>query len=125
MSRAHALTRLCLAATVMAGCKMPSGPSTQAPSLSRYPGNLAKARPLTHAERTKFTETSRYADVMQFIDSLKALGAKMYVGSIGKTSEGRDIPFVVASRPVVTSPNEAKLLRRPIAGLPLRYQVPT
>ena len=114
MSRAHALTRLCLAAAVMAGCKMPSGPSTQAPSLSRYPGNLAKARPLTHAERTKFTETSRYADVMQFIDSLKALGAKMYVGSIGKTSEGRDIPFVVASRPVVTSPNEAKLLRRPI-----------
>ena len=93
---------------------MPSGPSTEAPSLSRYPGNLAKARPLTHAERTKFTETSRYADVLQFIDSLKVLGAKMYVGSIGKTTEGRDIPFVVASRPLVTTPDEAKRLRRPI-----------
>ena len=114
MSRAHALIPLCLVAAMTIGCSMPSGPSTEAPSLSRYPGNLAKARPLTHAERTKFTETSRYADVMQFIDSLKALGAKMYVGSIGKTSEGRDIPFVVASRPLVTTPNEAKLLRRPI-----------
>ena len=93
---------------------MPAGPSIEAPSRSRYPGNLAKARPLTHAERTKFTETSRYADVLEFIDSLKALGAKMYVGSIGKTTEGRDIPFVVASRPLVTTPDEAKRLRRPI-----------
>lgn len=114
MSRAYALARLCLTAAVMAGCARPSGPSTEAPSRSRYPGNLAKARPLTHAERTKFTETSRYADVLQFIDSLKLLGAKMYVGSIGKTTEGRDIPFIVASRPLVTTPDEAKRLRRPI-----------
>ena len=38
----------------------------------------------------------------------------MYVGSIGKTTEGRDIPFVVASRPRVTTPDEAKRLHRPI-----------
>ena len=104
MSRTRTLARLCFTAAVLAGCSVPSGPSTQAPSRSRYPGNLAKARPLTHAERTKFTETSRYADVMQFIDSLKVLGAKMYVGSIGKTTEGRDRPFVVVSRPLVTTP---------------------
>jgi zinc carboxypeptidase len=73
-----------------------------------------RARPLTHAERTHFTETSRYADVMVFIDSLRALSGDVYVGSIGKTTEGRDIPFVVASRPRVTTPEEAKLLRRPI-----------
>src|SRR5205085_3149566 len=40
--------------------------------------------------------------------------AKMYVGSIGKTSEGRDIPFIVASRPVVQTAEEAKRLHRPI-----------
>lgn len=113
-SRARALARVCFIAAVMAGCSHPSGPSTEAPTRSRYPGNLAKARPLTHAERTKFTETSTYADVMQFLDSLKALDAKMYVGSIGKTTQGRDIPFVVASRPLVTTPQEAKRLRRPI-----------
>ena len=114
MSRARTLTRLWLVAAVVAGCSIPSIPSTGVPSRSRYPGNLAKARPLTHAERTKFTETSRYADVLAFIDSLKVLGAKMYVGSIGKTSEGRDIPFVIASRPLVTTPEEAKRLHRPI-----------
>ena len=114
MSRARALTRLCLAAVTIVGCTHSSGPATEAPTRSRYPGNLAKARPLTHAERTKFTETSRYADVLQFIDSLKVLGAKMHVGSIGKTTEGRDIPFVVVSNPLVTTPEEAKRLHRPI-----------
>jgi hypothetical protein len=84
------------------------------PTRSRYPGDLARARPLTRAEHTNFTETSHYADVVQFIDSLRLLDAKMYTGSIGKTSEGRDIPFVVASRPLVTTPIEAKRLRRPI-----------
>lgn len=91
-----------------------SAPPTGAPPRSRYPGNLARARPLTRAERTKFTETSRYADVVQFIDSLRALSGDVFVGSIGKTTEGRDIPFVVASRPRVTTPAEAKRLRRPI-----------
>ena len=114
MSRARTLTRLWLVAAVVAGCSIPATPSTGVPSRSRYPGNLAKARPLTHAERTKFTETSRYADVLAFIDSLKVLGAKMYVGSIGKTYEGRDIPFIVASRPLVTTPEEAKRSRKPI-----------
>jgi murein tripeptide amidase MpaA len=70
--------------------------------------------PLTHAERTHFRETSRYADVMLFIDSLRMLSNQIYVGSIGKTAEGRDIPFVVASRPRVSTPDEAKRLRRPI-----------
>ena len=79
-----------------------------------YPGNLGRARPLTRAERTNFTETSRYGDVVQFIDSLRLLGGKIHVGSIGKTTEGRDIPFVVASRPLVTTAVEAKQLGRPI-----------
>jgi hypothetical protein len=51
---------------------------------------------------------------MQFIDSLRVLGAKIHVGSIGKTTDGRDIPFIVASRPLVSTPQEAKRLRRPI-----------
>jgi hypothetical protein len=99
---------------VVCACAQPSSPPTTAPSHSRYPGNLAQARPLTHAERTKFKETSTYSDVVQFLDSLRTLGAKIHIGSIGKTKEGRDIPFVVASRPLVTTPTEAKQLRRPI-----------
>lgn len=68
----------------------------------------------TRAERSKYTETSTYADVAAFIDSLQAKGAPIVVGRIGTTTQGRDLPFIVASRPLVHSPAEAKRLGRPI-----------
>lgn len=71
--------------------------------------------PSTRAERSNYTETSRYADVVAFIDSLEKLGAPIVVGSIGKTTEGRDIPYLIASRPVVRTPEEARRLGRPVA----------
>src|SRR5579864_7205495 len=86
------------------------------PTKSKY--NLQSfvgKRPLTRAERTNFTETSHYDDVIAFIDSLKTLGAKVATGSIGKTSEGRELPYVIASRPLVTTPAEARRLGRPVA----------
>jgi hypothetical protein len=70
--------------------------------------------PRTRPERTAFRETSRYEDVRGFLDSLRKLGAPLNFGSIGKTTEGREIPYVIASRPVVTTPSEAKRLGRPI-----------
>lgn len=68
----------------------------------------------TRAERSKYTETSTSADVVAFIDSLQARGAKIRVGNIGRTMQGRDIPFVIASRPLVSTPAEARRLGRPI-----------
>jgi hypothetical protein len=70
--------------------------------------------PATRAERTNYLETSRYADVVAFLDSLKALGAPYAFGSIGKSFEGRDIPYVVASRPLVRTPAEARATGKPI-----------
>jgi hypothetical protein len=70
--------------------------------------------PHTRAELTNYRETSRYADVRQFLDSLRKIGAPLTFGSIGKTNEGREIPFVIASRPLVATPSEAKRLGRPI-----------
>jgi hypothetical protein len=75
---------------------------------------MALPVPATRAERTNYLETSRYADVVAFLDSLKALGADYAFGSIGKTFEGRDIPYVVASRPLVRTPAEARATGRPI-----------
>ncbi len=68
----------------------------------------------TRAERTNYTETSMYADVISFLDSLQQRGAKIHVGFIGRTMQGRDVPYVIASRPLVTTPLEAKRLGRPI-----------
>jgi hypothetical protein len=86
------------------------------PSQARYqPSQLDGKRPLTRAERTNFAETSLYADVVQFIDSLKVLGARIETGWIGRTTEGRELPYVIASRPLITTPEEARRQGRPIA----------
>jgi len=86
------------------------------PSKSLYSReSYAGKRPLTRAERTNFAETSHYEDVVAFIDSLKLLGAKIATGSIGKTIEGRELPYVIASRPLITTPAAARAAGRPIA----------
>ncbi len=41
-------------------------------------------------------------------------GAPVVVGNIGQTTQGRDLPYLIASRPLVHSPAEAKRLGRPI-----------
>ena len=71
------------------------------------------AGPRTRAERTAYLETSHYADVIAFLDSLEGR-PELEFGSIGKTNEGRDIPYVIASRPRVTTPAEAAALQRPV-----------
>src|SRR5690242_8583843 len=89
---------------VMSACS--SAPLTHSITPADYP----RTRP----ELTRYQETSRYADVRQFLDSLRKLGAPLTFGSIGKTTEGRLIPFVVASRPMVATAVDAKRLGRPI-----------
>ena len=87
-------------------CAGGGGTSATVPALSSLPR--------TRAERTSYRETSLYADVMAFLDSLVASGAPVRKGSIGRTSEGRDVPYVIASRPPVATPEEARRLGRPV-----------
>jgi hypothetical protein len=89
---------------IVAGCSTPVPPGPP------NPATFPKTRP----ELTGYRETSRYADVRKFLDSLRALGAPLAFGSIGKTNEGREIPYVIASRPLVNTPSAARALGRPI-----------
>jgi zinc carboxypeptidase len=89
---------------IVAGCGTPVPPGPPNPATF----------PRTRAELTGYRETSRYADVTRFLDSLRALRAPLAFGSIGKTNEGREIPYVIASRPLVNTPSAAKTLGRPI-----------
>src|SRR5687767_2112040 len=79
---------------------------------SKRPGPASPPR--TRPEATAYRETSRYADVRNFLDSLRALGLPLTFGSIGRSTEGREIPYVIASRPAVATPADAKRLQRPI-----------
>ncbi|HEY0929152.1 MAG TPA: M14 family metallopeptidase [Gemmatimonas sp.] len=78
---------------------------------------VATRGPLTRAERTNYLETSTYADVIGFVDSLKAMGAPITVSELAKSPDGRSLPLVVASRPKVSTPAEARRLNRPIVYL--------
>jgi len=75
---------------------------------------LDASLPRTRAERTNYLETSTYADVVQFLDSLQRAGLPVSIGVLGRSTEGREIPFAIASRPLVHTAEEARRLGRPI-----------
>ena len=63
----------------------------------------------SRAERTKYAETSTHADVVAFIDSLeRAAPGRIARGVLGRTSRGRELPYVIASRPLVRTAAEAR-----------------
>ena len=72
---------------------------------------------LTRAERTGYAETSAYADVTAFLDSLRLRGAGIQVGTMGVSPEGRPIPYVLASRPLVTEPGDAHRSGKPVVWI--------
>jgi hypothetical protein len=107
--------RIAFAAALAAGCGPGIAPSP-APSAAP-PAGVAPPRmagPLTRAERTGYAETSRYADVVAFVDSLKASGAPITVTTLGTSPQGRVLPLVIASRPAVSTPEQARASGRPI-----------
>ena len=73
--------------------------------------------PRTRAERSGYRETSTHADVMAFIDSLKAQAPNLHVTSLGRSTQGKDIPLLVLSKPAVRTAAEARRLNRPIVYL--------
>jgi hypothetical protein len=70
--------------------------------------------PMTRAERSGFTETSTYEDVVRFLGALQECGSPMTLEWIGNSVEGRSIPLAIISWPPVTTPLEAKRTGRPV-----------
>ena len=79
---------------------------------------LATVAPLsgqqTVPERTGGARTSSHAEVLAFIDSLQHHGAKMLVGTLGESPQGRRLPYVILARPQVTTPAQAHRTGKPI-----------
>ncbi|KAF0240450.1 MAG: hypothetical protein FD183_1052 [Chitinophagaceae bacterium] len=65
-------------------------------------------------EKSNFEKTSTYADVMQFLNSIKTMSPNIYVGSIGKSTLEKDIPMVVLANPMVQTPAAAKASGKPV-----------
>ncbi len=73
--------------------------------------------PETRAERTDYRETSHYKDVLQFLDELQAKGAPISIQFIGTSTEGHRIPLVIAARPPVATPADARRSGKPVVYL--------
>ncbi len=70
--------------------------------------------PRTRAERTDYQETSRYQDVIEFLDALVDKGAPISVYTIGTSTAGRQIPMVIAASPLPADPAAARRSNKPI-----------
>ncbi len=68
----------------------------------------------TVPERTAAARTSTHAEVEAFLDSLQARGAAIHVGTLGISTRGLRIPYVIAARPMVATPAEAKRSGKPV-----------
>lgn len=70
---------------------------------------------LTRAEASRFTETSRHADVMAFLTALAARHpGRATLTSFGTSPEGRDLPLLILSARGISSPDAARA-----SGLPV------
>ncbi len=75
---------------------------------------LVAGPPLTRAERTNFTETSTYRDVMEFLWTLRRSSAKLRIKFLATSREGRKIPLAIVSEEGVGSPREARALGKEV-----------
>jgi hypothetical protein len=83
---------------------------------------LPATRPLhsqqSRAERSHYTETSTHADVVAFLDSLEKVAPGRFLrGASGHSSRGRELPYVLASRPLVRNPEAARASGKPVVYL--------
>jgi hypothetical protein len=71
----------------------------------------------TRAERTEYRETSTYADVVAFLDSLRTRGAPISLDTLARSPEGRAVPYAVASRPLVKDRTDPARSGKPVVYL--------
>jgi len=101
------LRTLCVATTVAAAACAGIAPApAAAPTSGRQP------LPRTRAERSNYLETSTWSDVVDFLAALDRAKLPIALGTLGRSTEGRAIPWAIASRPLVHTPEEARRLGR-------------
>lgn len=75
--------------------------------------DLSSQKLLTRAEQTNFSETSRYGDVVAWLNQLQYFSPAIRVTSIGQSIEGRDILMAILGQPVPTSPAQLFIMNKP------------
>jgi hypothetical protein len=68
----------------------------------------------TQAEESGFKEYTRHANMMAYLRALQATTPEMKLSTYGQTWSGRELPYVIFSRPLVAQPWEAMASGKPI-----------
>ena len=71
-------------------------------------GGEQSRQPQTVAEESKYTKTSTSAQVEGFLRDIDAASDRAWLGSIGSSTRGKDLPLLVVADPPVTSAQEAR-----------------
>jgi hypothetical protein len=71
----------------------------------------------TASEQNNFSRFTSYLEMMDYLRQLKQSSLDMRMGTYGVTRDGRELPYVIFSRPLVSQPWEAELTGRPIVLL--------
>lgn len=71
----------------------------------------------TPAEMSEFTEYTSYDEMMEYLGQLRAASTDVRMGTYGSTWEGRELPYMIFSRPAVTRGWEAAALGKPVVEL--------
>jgi murein tripeptide amidase MpaA len=69
---------------------------------------------LTVAEQSDFTSTSRYDDVVNFIEKLKKSSPYIRTERIATSIEGREIPLIIIGNPLPKSPDDLRNDKRTV-----------
>ena len=72
------------------------------------------AEVLTPIEKANFESYTSYQDMVQFLQDIKSSSTEMTLGSFGLSIEGKEQPYVIFSRPLITQPWEAVWSGKPI-----------
>lgn len=67
---------------------------------------LSQSKLLTIAEKTNFSSTSTYADVMSFISLLQESSPFVKLEVINQSTEKKDIPLMIIANPLPETPNQ-------------------
>lgn len=65
-------------------------------------------------EKTNFEKTSTYSDVMSFLNAIKLLSPYVSLHTIGKSTQGMDIPMAVLANPMISNADQAKASGKPV-----------
>jgi len=94
-------------------------------SLAAFPSTLVLAQqadwepaadgfPRTAAESSGFTAHTRHDDMWSYLEELVGVSTHLRLGVYGETRQGRELPYAVFSRPLLSEPWEAAALGRPV-----------